>query len=56
MLKKYFAEFYYEFEKDKETINSLKEDNNKLLEEKRKLEEEFVKLKEEIRVGMENEE
>ena len=56
VLKKYFAEFYNEFEKDKETINSLKEDNNKLLEEKRKLEEEIVKLKEEIRVGMENEE
>ena len=56
VLKKYFAEFYNEFEKDKETINSLKEDNNKLLEEKRKLEEEIVRLNEEIRVGMENEE
>lgn len=45
VLKKYFAEFYFEFESDKKMIESLKEDNAKLEEDKKTLQEEIEKLK-----------
>lgn len=45
VLKKYFAEFYFEFESDKKMIKSLKEDNAKLEEDKKTLQEEIEKLK-----------
>lgn len=44
VLKKYFAEFYYEYENDKKVIDSLKEDNAKLEEEKKKFKEKIAML------------
>ena len=44
VLKKYFAEFAYEFENNKKIIDSLKENNSELEEENRKLKEENRKL------------
>ena len=48
VLKKYFAEFYYEFERDKKENEALKDDNSKLAEQVRKLEEDRAQLTEEI--------
>ena len=48
VLKKYFAEFYHEFEIDKKTIETLKEDNTKLTEEVDELKTENQQLWEEI--------
>ena len=48
VLKKYFAEFYHEFEADKKTIETLKEDNTELTEEVDELKSENQKLMEEI--------
>lgn len=39
VLKKYFAEFYHEFETVKKTIDSLNKDNTELAEENKRLEE-----------------
>lgn len=47
VLKKYFAEFYVEFENNKKTIDSLKECNGKLEEEVKALEEQKAALEEE---------
>lgn len=56
VLKKYFAEFHYEFENNKKTIETLKEDNKKLTEEVDELKvanhqllEEIEKLKEKLK-------
>lgn len=58
VLKKYFAEFHHEFENDKKTIETLKEDNAKLIEENEVLKsdnqqllEEIEKLKEKLKVA-----
>lgn len=48
VLKKYFAEFYFEFENDKKAIESLKKDNAKLEEEKKTLQDEIKRLKTEF--------
>lgn len=48
VLKKYFAEFFFEFENDKKSIESLKKDNAKLEEDKKTLQEEIEKLKAEL--------
>lgn len=49
VLKKYFAEFYYEYEKEKKTINALKEENDKMREKATLLENDNAKLLEEIK-------
>lgn len=48
VLKKYFAEFFFEFENDKKSIELLKKDNAKLEEDKKTLQEEIEKLKAEL--------
>ena len=48
VLKKYFAEFHHEFEADKKTIETLKEDNTKLTEEVTELKSENQQLLEKI--------
>lgn len=48
VLKKYFAEFHHEFENNKKTIETLKEDNKKLTEEVDELKSENHQLMEEI--------
>ena len=62
VLKKYFAEFYVEFENNKKIIDSLNEDNvrlekerKKLEDEKNQLQEEIAKLNAELKVKKENE-
>lgn len=47
VLKKYFAEFYYEYEKKDKTIAKLTEDNAKLAEDNAKLTEIIAQLEEE---------
>ncbi len=48
VLKKYFAEFHHDFETDKKTIETLKEDNKKLTEQVEELKSENHQLLEEI--------
>ncbi len=47
-MKKYFAEFYVEFENNKKVIDSLNDENVRLEEERKKLEDEKKQLQEEI--------
>lgn len=56
VLKKYFAEFYREFESNQKTIETLKEDNAKLQEQIKMLEEEKKQLVETINAEKENQE